>query len=114
MKALSLFLRGTRSHEGLSETIKKLIYCDDLTNEVGAWLEGLFLSHESSDFLGLLVSHELEVTNTSLLPFFSSHSVELTSHLENAFLLLFTSDLGNFRKINLYFLAYEIDVRVYP
>lgn len=72
-----------------------------LTDEVSDWLEGLLLSHDESDFLGLLVSHEFGVASTSLLPLFVSDSVQLGSHLEDALFALLASDLLNLGKLNL-------------
>jgi hypothetical protein len=71
------------------------------TDEVSHWLEGLFLSHDEPDFLGFLVSHQLAVAGSSLLPLFIPHSVEFASHFENAFLLLLSTGGLGCRNLNL-------------
>ena len=66
-----------------------------LTDEVANWLEGLLLSHNESDLLGLLVSHQLAVACASLFPLVVSEPVDLASLSEDALLGLLSSDFSH-------------------
>ena len=93
---------GIKSHRGLSYTNKCFKALTLLTDEVGDWLEGLFLPHDEPNLLRFLVSHQLGVASASLLPLFISESVQLRSHFENALFGFLSSHFLNFGQLFLH------------
>ena len=62
-----------------------LIFSVLLTKEISDGLESLLLPHHKADRLFSLSSQQLAVTDASLFPLLLSKTVELDTHLEDAF-----------------------------
>ena len=72
-----------------------------LTDEVGDWFESLFLAHDKANLLLSTVTHQLSVSNATLLPLFVAPAEKLCSDFHDALEVLLSALRCLCRNVNL-------------